>query len=105
MPRSARTRISSASDAVDEDPARVGLQQPEDQPQDRRLARAAGAEEDLRVARLEREAHVAEDHLVVEPEAHLVEDDDRPPVGEGFVEQRRPRILLLPRHVSTRARS
>ncbi len=42
--------------AVDEDLAAIGLEQAEDQPQDRRLAGAAGAEKDLGVPGLQREA-------------------------------------------------
>ena len=54
-----------------------GSQQPEDQLEDRRLPGAAGAEDDLRVPLDQREADFAEDHLVVEGQRHLVEDDDR----------------------------
>ena len=46
--------------------ARVGLQQAEDDLQDRGLARAAGAEDDLRVALDQREADVLQDDLLVE---------------------------------------
>ncbi len=80
--------------AVDEDAPRIGLQQSENQPQNRRLARTARAEEDLRVPGLQREADVAQDDLVVERQPHLVEDDDRPAGAEGLVEQRRTRWLF-----------
>ena len=75
--------------AVDEDAPLIRFQETEDQPKDRRLPRAAGAQEDLRVPRLQREANVAQDHLVVEREPHLVEDDDRPAGPEGLLEERR----------------
>ena len=77
--------------AVDEDLAGVRLQQAEHQPQDRRLAGAARAQEDLRVPGLQREADVAQDHLLVERQVDPVEHDDRPAVAERLVEQRRAR--------------
>ena len=57
MPRSARTRIISSSliwstrSPFTQIAPASGLQQPEDELQDRRLPGAAGAEDDLRVAR------------------------------------------------------
>ena len=63
--------------AVHPDRAGVGLQQAENQLQDRRLARAARAEDDLRVPRQQREADVLQHHLVVERQRHVVEHDDR----------------------------
>ena len=84
--------------AVDEDAPLVGLQQAENQPENRRLARAARAEEDLRVPGLQREADVAQDDLVVERQPDAVEDDDRPAGPEGLVEQRRTMSCLFCRH-------
>ena len=84
--------------AVDEDLAAVRLEQAEDQPQDRRLAGAAGAEEDLRVPGLQREADVVEDDLLVEGQAHVIEDDNRPAGAERFVEQFRTWGRLGARH-------
>ena len=104
MPRSARTAISSSSVmlvdllAVDEDASLIRLEQPENQPQDRRLAGAARAKKDLGVAGLQREADVAQDHLVVERQPDVVEDDDRPAGPEGLVEQRRTCLRLIGRH-------
>ena len=74
----------------------VRLEQPEHQPQDRRLPGAARAQEDLGVPGLQREADVAQDHLLVERQVHLVEDDDRAAVAERFVEQRADGVALAP---------
>ena len=84
--------------AVDEDPALIRLEQPENQAQDRRLSGAARAEEDLRVRGLQREADVAQDDLVVERQPDVVEDDDRPAGPEGLVEQRRTVARVFARH-------
>ena len=67
----------------------IRLQQAQYQPQDGGLPGAAGAQEDLGVPGLQREADVAQDHLVVEGEVHAVEDDDRTAVRQRLVEQRR----------------
>ena len=72
--------------AVDPDDAAVRLQQTEDQLQDRRLPRPAGAQEDLGVPGDQREADVAQDHLVVEGQRHAVEDHDRRSGPEGLGE-------------------
>ena len=83
MPRSARTVISSRSvisstrSPLTQITPASGLQQPENELEDRGLAGPAGAQEDLGVALEQREAHVAQDHLVVEGERDPVEHDDR----------------------------
>ena len=83
MPMSARTAIISLlaqlvdALAVHPDLAAVGLQQSEDDLEHHRLAGAAGAQDDLGVAAMQREADVLQDHLLVERQRHVVEDDDR----------------------------
>jgi hypothetical protein len=83
MPRSARTRIISRSRqlvdalAVHPDHAGVGLEQPRISFRIVDFPGAARAQEDLRVPLEQREAHVVEDHLVVERQRHAVEDHDR----------------------------
>src|SRR5690606_32075230 len=76
--------------AVDPDHARVGLQQPQNELQDRRLPRTTGAQEDLRMPFDQREADLVENHLVVEGQAHLVEDDDRRARPQRLFELGRP---------------
>ena len=83
--------------AVDENAPLVGFQQPEYQPQNRRLPGAARAEKDLGVRGLQRETDVAEDDLVVERQPDAVEDDDRPAGPKGLLEERRP-LSRLRRH-------
>ena len=55
----------------------IRLQQAENQLQRDRFARAARAEDDLRVAAPELEADIAQHDRVVERQRHMVEDDDR----------------------------
>ena len=74
--------------AVHPDDAAVRLEQPENELEDRRLPGAARAEKDLGVPGDEREADVAQDHLVVERQRHVVEDDDRRSRPEGLGELR-----------------
>ena len=62
---------------VDEDRAAIGPQQSQYELQNRGLAGAAAAEDDLGVARQQLEAHVLEDDLVVEGQRDLVEHDGR----------------------------
>ena len=72
--------------AENPDGARIRLQQPEHQLQDRRLAGAAGAQEDLGVPGLQREADILENDFVVKREVHAIEHDNRPAVTERLVE-------------------
>ena len=54
-----------------------GLSKAQNQLQNRRFTRAAGAKDDLRMSGEQCEADVAEHHLLVEGERHLVEDHNR----------------------------
>ncbi len=72
--------------AVDEDASLIRFEEAEDQPEDGRLAGTARPQEHLRVAGLEREADVVQDHLLVEREMDAVEDDDRPAEAQRFAE-------------------
>ena len=90
--------------AVDEDAAAVRLQQSERQPEDRGLPCAARAQEDLGVPGLQREAHLTQDHLLVERQIDVVEDDDRAAEGEGLVQQRGTALHARSSHVNTSAR-
>ena len=67
--------------AVDRHRAAVRLQQADDDLERRRLAGAAGAQNDLRAPLHHVEADVLEDDLVVERELHVIEDDNRAVVG------------------------
>ncbi len=63
--------------AVDPDRPRIGCQQSEDELQHGRLARPAGAEEDLGEARVELEADAAQDDVVVEGQVDVLEHHHR----------------------------
>jgi hypothetical protein len=65
--------------------ARIGTYQAKNDLQRQRFAGAAGAQDNLRVARNQREADVAEDYFVVEGERHVIEDNrGRTRRGEHF---------------------
>ena len=85
--------------AVHPDHAAVGVQQPGDDLQNRRLPGAARAEDDLGVAGDQREADVLQHHFLVERQAHLIEQHHRRTRFAQDLRRRRGRCCL--RHVST----
>ena len=72
--------------AVDMDGAGIGLQQTKDQLQDDRLSRPARAKQNGHVSGAHRKADVAQHHLVVKGQRHVVERD-----GRSFSADRRAR--------------
>ena len=67
--------------AVHRHGAAVGLQQADDDLQDRRLSGSAGPHDDLRAPFGNFEADVLQHYLIVEGELHVIEDDDRAIIG------------------------
>ena len=83
-------------DAVDHDRARVGLLQPGDDPEQRRLARAARPEQRGQRAALDLERDVVEGLEVAEALAHVLDDD-----GHGYTVSSLGRIRVRATRTST----